>query len=209
MLMSTAARFARPGFIALTPEHVALVDAAESRLGSPLSTRDDRSLGAAVIHGRGATARVLLIHQITASGSHWSLPKGHPEAGEDDVGAAVREVNEETGLGLARTDVRADTFVDSAYTFCGPTVWGDAWRAHAAYPDESRRPRAVIFKVTRYFLALLPRDSPPSPPALTLQAAEVNEASWLLANDARERLTFPKERELLGTLLARAAAELA
>lgn len=208
-MMSCAARFARPGFIALTPEHVALVEAAESHLGAPLSTRDDRSLGAAVIHGRGASARVLLVHQITASGSHWSLPKGHPEDGEDDVGAAVREVNEETGLGLTRAAVRADIFVDSAYTFCGPTVWGDAWRAHAAFPDETRRPRAVVFKVTRYFLAILPRDSPPSPPALVVQAAEVKEASWLHADDARARLTYPKERDLLGTLLERAASELA
>ncbi len=206
-MIAAAARYARPSFAALSPEHAALVDAAEAAAGGPLPTREDRSLGAAVVHGRGADARVLLVHQITATGAHWSVPKGHAEAGEDDVAAAVRELNEETGVGLARAHVRAAHFVDSAYTFCGPNVWGDAWRAHAAFPDEARRPRAVVYKTTRLFLALLPRDAPR--PALTLQAEEVAAAEWLAPADACARLTFPRERALLGELLAGGAGELA
>jgi 8-oxo-dGTP pyrophosphatase MutT (NUDIX family) len=205
-MLSTVARFARPGFAALSPEHTALVDAAEAALGGPLPTREDASFGAAVVSGRGAAARVLLVHQRTATGMHWSIPKGHAEAGEDAVGAAVRELNEETGVGLARGDVLASRFVESAYTFCGPSVWGAAWAAHAAFPDEARRPRAVTFKTTRYFLARLQGDALPS---LTLQADEVAAAEWLRLDDACARLTFPREGALLRDLFAGAADELA
>lgn len=35
-------------------------------------------------------------------GRHWDFPKGHVEKGEDDLGAATRETDEETGI----TDLR-------------------------------------------------------------------------------------------------------
>ena len=35
-------------------------------------------------------------------GKHWDYPKGHVEAGEDDVTAAHRELHEETGISGAR-----------------------------------------------------------------------------------------------------------
>lgn len=39
--------------------------------------------------------RVLLVNQ---RGTSWSLPKGHIEAGEDALAAAIREIEEETGI---------------------------------------------------------------------------------------------------------------
>lgn len=33
-------------------------------------------------------------------GGHWSFPKGHVEAGENEIQTAVREVKEETGLDI-------------------------------------------------------------------------------------------------------------
>ncbi|MCG3206226.1 MAG: Diadenosine hexaphosphate hydrolase [Elusimicrobia bacterium] len=42
--------------------------------------------------------KVLLIHVSNLSGSQvWTFPKGHPESGESDEEAALREVREETG----------------------------------------------------------------------------------------------------------------
>jgi 8-oxo-dGTP pyrophosphatase MutT (NUDIX family) len=35
---------------------------------------------------------------IQHNAGHWSFPKGHPEAGEDDLVAARRELAEETGI---------------------------------------------------------------------------------------------------------------
>jgi diadenosine hexaphosphate hydrolase (ATP-forming) len=42
--------------------------------------------------------KVLLILVENLSGAHvWTFPKGHPEPGESDTEAALREVREETG----------------------------------------------------------------------------------------------------------------
>jgi 8-oxo-dGTP pyrophosphatase MutT (NUDIX family) len=45
------------------------------------------------------TGRVALIRTSSLAGAVvWGLPKGHPKAGETDLEAAKREVEEETGL---------------------------------------------------------------------------------------------------------------
>jgi 8-oxo-dGTP pyrophosphatase MutT (NUDIX family) len=48
-----------------------------------------------VLRRIGGELHVLLIKDPYRN---WGLPKGHVKPGEDDVGAAVREVEEETGL---------------------------------------------------------------------------------------------------------------
>lgn len=55
----------------------------------------EQSAGILVFHGRGKNRKYLLLHY--ASG-HWSFPKGHVEAGEDEREAALREMDEETGI---------------------------------------------------------------------------------------------------------------
>ncbi len=49
---------------------------------------------------------------ILESDGEWVFPKGHVEEGEDLTGAAIREVQEETGVTLASEDHRGqvDTF---------------------------------------------------------------------------------------------------
>ena len=49
---------------------------------------------------------------ILENDGEWVFPKGHVEEGEDLTGAAIREVQEETGVTLAREDHRGhvDTF---------------------------------------------------------------------------------------------------
>ncbi|MEI8094438.1 MAG: NUDIX domain-containing protein [Spirochaetales bacterium] len=44
---------------------------------------------------RGVVYFLLLKH---TSGNHWSLAKGHAEAGESETETALREIREETGL---------------------------------------------------------------------------------------------------------------
>lgn len=59
------------------------------------ATRVERSAGGVVLRRIGGELHVLLIKDPYLN---WGLPKGHVEPGEDEVGAAVREVGEETGL---------------------------------------------------------------------------------------------------------------
>jgi len=59
-------------------------------------TRNERSAGFIAYHVApppGGIEYLLLNY-----GRHWDFPKGHVERGEDDLGAAVRELQEETGL---------------------------------------------------------------------------------------------------------------
>jgi len=196
MLTSTAARYARVGFRPLNPTHEALVAAAEAqRKGAALEQREDLSCGVAVVHA----GTVLLIEQRTSTGSHWALPKGHPEAGETDLEAALREVREEVGLALdAAAHVLPGAWAESRYTIAG-RHWGQAWAQHPDYPNEALR-ACVLHKTARFCLARLPEGPQP---AVALQAAEVLSSAWLPFAEGLARLTFDDERAALGALLQR------
>lgn len=56
----------------------------------------ERSCGAVLFHEVDGKIRYLLIKNKRSS--HWSFPKGHVEKGESDIQAAIREVQEETGI---------------------------------------------------------------------------------------------------------------
>ena len=58
----------------------------------------------------------------------WSLPKGHIEAGETDVQAALRELFEETGLTAKLDTSRCASIEYSISSF--------AWKQVAFYPGE-------------------------------------------------------------------------
>lgn len=64
--------------------------------------RREKSCGALVFRERGGKLELLLIrHRF---GGHWSFPKGHVEAGENEQQTALREVWEETGLEIELVD---------------------------------------------------------------------------------------------------------
>jgi DNA polymerase len=57
--------------------------------------RNQRSAGFVIFrHGTGGTPQYLLLDY----GRHWDFTKGHVEKKEDDLAAAIRELEEETGL---------------------------------------------------------------------------------------------------------------
>lgn len=56
---------------------------------------EETSAGGVVFRRAGGDFTVLLIKD---SYRNWGFPKGHVEEGEDAAAAAVREINEETGL---------------------------------------------------------------------------------------------------------------
>jgi 8-oxo-dGTP pyrophosphatase MutT (NUDIX family) len=56
----------------------------------------EKSCGALVFHEEKGARLFLLLHY---AGGHWDFPKGHVETGESEEQTALREIQEETGLG--------------------------------------------------------------------------------------------------------------
>ncbi|HKP87272.1 MAG TPA: NUDIX hydrolase [Blastocatellia bacterium] len=102
----------------------------------------------------------------------WSFPKGKLDPGETVEGAALREVREETGLGC-RIIQRLPSL-------------------RYSYRDRrgSLRP-----KVVHYFLMERVEGTP------TANVNEVDAVEWVEAEEARGRLTYNHDRELLDAAL--------
>jgi 8-oxo-dGTP pyrophosphatase MutT (NUDIX family) len=91
-----------------------------------------RAAGGLVFRGDGDALEVLLVHRPRYD--DWSLPKGKLHDGEDDEAAALREVEEETGL---RCEL-------------GPELPSSAYRDQKGRPKVVRywamRPRGGVFR---------------------------------------------------------------
>jgi 8-oxo-dGTP diphosphatase len=114
--------------------------------------------------GADGGVEVALVHRPKYG--DWSLPKGKLEAGESFEEAAVREVQEETGIrcGLERE------------------------LGQALYPDAKGRPKTV-----RYWL-MTPLDGEFTP------NREVDQLEWMSLAEARTRLSYDFDRELMSQL---------
>lgn len=106
----------------------------------------------------------------TAGGHRWQLPKGRLEPGEGAVQAAIREVEEETGL---RTVV--ELFLRTV---------------EYSYTDTYRReiPETVYKRVDFYLLRVVGGE-------LSDLSFEVDGVLWASPEEALKRLTFSGERE--------------
>jgi 8-oxo-dGTP pyrophosphatase MutT (NUDIX family) len=67
----------------------------EAAKGSRQATRQERSAGVIVYRDAPGGKRLYLLLDY---GRYWDYPKGHVEAGEDDITAALRELHEETAI---------------------------------------------------------------------------------------------------------------
>lgn len=97
----------------------------------------------------------------------WSLPKGTPEPGEDSLTTACREVSEETGL-----EVRAVSPLESI----------DYW-----FVMEGFR----VHKVVHFWLMEATGGDVAS------HDAEFDVVEWVALDEARARLSYPTERNVL------------
>jgi mutator protein MutT len=138
---------------------------------SPYTKRvDEVSAGGLVIDFSGT--RGLLIGRIDHKDASrerllWSLPKGHIEAGETPEQAAIREVQEETGI---TSEITKSIGVIDFWFMAG-----------------GKR----IHKTVHHFIFKEVSGE------LTPQITEVDEVSWFPLSEIVERLAYPDEKKLI------------
>ena len=145
---------------------------AARRAGGRRSLRkvEETSAGGLVVDRTGSRPRAAIIGRLDRRGRLlWSLPKGHLEAGESAEDAAVREVEEETGI---RGRVVA------------PLGTIDYW-----FVAEDRR----IHKTVHHYLLEAAGGE------LSDDDIEVDEVAWVPLDELRERLAYAGERRLADT----------
>ena len=131
-----------------------------------MRTVDETSAGGLVVDAARTSAA--LIGRLDRRGRLlWSLPKGHIEAGETAEQAAVREVEEETGI-LARVQAELGSI--------------DYW-----FVAEDRR---VHKTVHHYLLTALGGE-------LSDADVEVTEVAWVPLRELDGRLAYADERRLV------------
>jgi len=129
---------------------------------------EEVSAGGLVVDRSGTLAQAALIARLDRRGRLlWSLPKGHLERGESAEDAAVREVEEETGI---------------RGRLLGPLGTIDFW-----FVAEDRR----VHKTVHHYL--LEADGG----ELSDADIEVTEVAWVPLPEVRDRLAYADERRLL------------
>ena len=132
---------------------------------------EETSAGGLVIDRSGSEPKAVLIARHDRRGRLvWSLPKGHLEEGETPEDAALREVQEETGI-TGRILV--------------PLGVIDFW-----FMAENRR----IHKTVHHYLMEA------SGGELSDEDAEVVEVAWVPLTGIRDRLAYADERRLMDRL---------
>jgi 8-oxo-dGTP pyrophosphatase MutT (NUDIX family) len=133
----------------------------------PRRRPNEVSAGGVLARPSGRSWEVCLVR----AGRYWGLPKGHIEAGESPVQAALREISEECGVLLEVLSINA-ALPSSEYVY--------------------RRAGTLVFKLVHHFLVTAPAGT-----ELTPQAAEIDEAEWLSFEEASARASFADTRSAL------------
>jgi 8-oxo-dGTP pyrophosphatase MutT (NUDIX family) len=115
-----------------------------------------------------ADGRFLVVSQ---HGTSWSLPKGHVEEGEDILGAARREIYEETGL--------------QRLEYVRPVGSYERYKLSKSGGEDRSESKTI-----HLFLFRADGDEEPRP-----QDPENPEARWVELDEAARLLTHPVDRE--------------
>lgn len=143
-----------------------------------MQTKKDYSCGVVpLFKNDNGEYEILLIHQISYRGKNdrfWTLPKGHPEEGEEIEESVRRELKEETGV--TDVELEMDTAFTSQYSFMHEGV--------------------KIEKTVEYFIGYAQ-----SRETQITQPQEVAELKWCSFEEAYKILSHTKTRIVLEEVL--------
>jgi 8-oxo-dGTP pyrophosphatase MutT (NUDIX family) len=129
-----------------------------------------RSAGGVVLNTKG---QVLVVNQ---RGMSWSLPKGHIDEGENELGAAKREIYEESGISELVYVRRLGSYERSRIGKHGGE--DGAEKKHLTF---------FLFRTSQETLKPIDPDNP--------------EARWVDPDKVADLLTHPKDREFFSACL--------
>jgi 8-oxo-dGTP pyrophosphatase MutT (NUDIX family) len=131
----------------------------------------DKSYGVVPLYVKDGLTKVLLVHQISYRGDRfWIFPKGHAEVGESALAAALRELQEETGV----TEITLD----------GEKVFSVAY----SFVHDGER----IEKEVDYYLGYCDTKE-----TNITQPREVAELKWCSLEEAAQLLTHQNSKDVL------------
>lgn len=136
--------------------------------------KKDKSFGVIPVYKKGNDWLFLLIHQ--KRGDLWGFPKGHPDQNESEVSAAIRELEEETGI--SKVDIREDLYFSSRYSFVDDY----------SFPGREIR----INKTVKYFLGFI-KDMESE----FIENKEIKNYAWLGYKKALDKITFQGTKDVL------------
>lgn len=137
-------------------------------------TETQVSAGGIVVRGEGPNAQVVLIS--VGSPPRWQLPKGLIDKGESPEAAALREVREEAGI-----EAELVKLLEKVEYWYQSTRDGQRVRYH----------KFVYFFLMKYVSG-----------DVADHDREVNDAVWVSASEAEERLAFKSEKGVAVKMLA-------
>ena len=73
-----------------------------------------KACGFLIVRGSTPQSFLLMRHR-----TRWDIPKGHVDPGESDIACALRELEEETGIGRRQIEVDPDFLYESRYQVKG------------------------------------------------------------------------------------------
>lgn len=153
-----------------TPLTVSMGHASLPAAQTVLPTVEEVSAGGVVVNTAGEHRRVAIIARLNRGGrTEWCLPKGHPENAETNEQAAIREIEEETGI---------------AGRVLAPLGSIDYWFTVAGHR---------VHKTVHHFLLQATGGE------LTIENDPDHEAvdvAWVNIEDLAKRLSFPNERRI-------------
>jgi 8-oxo-dGTP pyrophosphatase MutT (NUDIX family) len=144
--------------------------------------RRDVSAGVIVFHRGSDGCRFLLLLSKLTKRPLWEFPKGGVDEGETLIQAALRELEEETGLSQAQVRI----------------VEGFEHKEDYRFTSGMEEERVFVRKAVTYFLAEAAHTE------IRLSAHEASEFAWLSFDETRVKLRYAARRRMLDAA-ARAA----